>query len=700
MFWPSFLNAALLGGLVALGIPILIHLMLKTRQRRMKFSTLRFFDFLDEEAVRSRKLRHWLLLFLRLTIILLLVLAFARPFIRQSVAATNNQRPHVVVLLLDRSLSLAVREPEGTRWDRARAAARKILYTLPRDARAGLLVCGGPAEWLVQPGPVADVLRALDAVQPSMAGGDLGEALQLAARWFAQEGSRSSNTLYVVSDFQRSSCRRVPDAPLPPHVRVHWISIAEAQAPNLAVTEVNLAVASGQTSAVMIANYDAEDSGPLTVQLLVDGQITSTRNTTLAGGTHSNVDFTLPRLVPGWHSLAVRLDIHDPLLADNIRHQAIYVPPPLPVLLVEPRIGVRVYQEETFFIRAALDPHFAQTNSRFTGFAVDAAAPEELSRKLAAGSSQGPYSLVIVPGLKGWPAGAAAALTAFVEKGGGLLLFAGDGVSINHYTTELGALLPGQWGPPESAADLDWRIWEWEKRSPVFAAFRQPNSGSPSVARFIKRLALQARGGDQVLARFQDGQPAMLLRRVGQGHVLACNATADPQWHDWPRHKSFLPWLHCTARFLAGHQVDLETSRPPAYSAGAETDHFAGRGLSGAPLKWIRPDGQTREVKADDQGFVRSVEMPLPGIYSLRDAQDRELCRLAANVPPEESDLAAFTPQEMENRLVRAESSSVTSPAALFLGNDPGSLELWRLLILAGLLFMLAETIVGNRTVP
>jgi hypothetical protein len=674
--------------------------MLKTRQRRMKFSTLRFFDFLDEEAVRSRKLRHWLLLLLRLLMIILIVLAFARPFLGNHVATPGNQRPQLAIFLLDRSLSLATREPEGVRWERGRAAARQVLYRLPREARVGIVACGGQAEWLIQPGPATEALKALDAAQPLMTGGDLGDGLQLAARFFAQEGMGFSNTLYIVSDLQRASTRRVPDVPLPAHVHVEWIAVGDAQTPNLAITELNLATLSGHTSAVMVANLDAEDSGPLTVKLTVDGKTVTSRIVTLPALSSSNLDLALPRLPPGWHNVAVRLEKEDALPPDNTRYQAVYVPPPLPVLLVETRSGVKIYQEETFFLRTALDPNFGQTNHGLTGFEVETAPPEELYRRLATGSREGPYALVGVPALKRWPPGAAAALTGFVEKGGGLLLFAGEGLSVNHYTTELGPLLPGRWGIAETATDLDWRIWEWDKYSPLFAPFRQPSSGSPSVARFHKRLALQPREGDQVLARFQDGHPAMLLRTAGQGRVLFVNATADTQWHDWPRHKTFVPWLHSTARFLAGRNVELEGTRFPSHHTGTEIDWALDKTLRDKSLKWLLPDGSALNVKADSQGVVHALEMPLPGIYTLSDEHGREIRRFAANVPAAESDLSAYTPQEMQTRLTRAETSTTVSGAAMILGGNTGQRELWRMLLLAGLLLMLAETIVGNRTVP
>lgn len=700
MFWPSFINAALLTGLVAVAIPILIHLMLKTRQRRMKFSTLRFFDFLNEEAVRSRKLRHWLLLLLRLLIIILLVLAFARPFLSNTPASAMQQQPQWVIFILDRSLSMTARETEGVRWERARAAIRKILYNLPRDARVGLIACGGQSEWIAQPGPATEALKALDALQPLQAAGDLGDALLLAGRFFIQHPIRSTNTLYIVSDFQRSSTLKVPDVPLPPYVYVEWVSVGDAHSPNCAVTDVNLAAISGQTSAVIVANFDTDDTTPFPVQFLVDGKVTTSRTLSLPAAALTNLDFNLPRLSPGWHSVAVRLENSDSLATDNTRYQALYIPPPLPVLLVEPRQTVKIYQEETFFLRAALDPYFGQTNSGLTGFEVDTTTPDELVRRLDAGTRYGPYSLPIIPAIKRWPPGASAKLTTFVQNGGGLLLFAGDNLSINHYTTELGNLLPGRWNTIESATDMDWRIIEWEKRSPIFAPFLQPNAGSPAVARFTKRLSVQPLEADQVLARFQDGHPAMILRNVDRGRVLFVNASADTQWHDWPRHKTFVPWLHCTARFLAGRNLDLEGTRPPPALAGSEIEIVLDKNMRNLPLKWMRPDGIEQTLTTDSAGIAHALPMPVAGLYSLRDSQGRELRRIAANLPPSESDLTAFTPMDMQNRLTRRDTPSTLSAASLWLNDENGHKELWRLLLLAGLLLMLTETIVGNRTVP
>ncbi|MGB7218873.1 MAG: BatA domain-containing protein, partial [Vicinamibacterales bacterium] len=76
----SFLTPLFLAGLGAIAIPILIHLIQRERKRVVQFPSLMFLQRIPYHSVRRRRIRHWLLLAMRVTAIALLVLAFARPF--------------------------------------------------------------------------------------------------------------------------------------------------------------------------------------------------------------------------------------------------------------------------------------------------------------------------------------------------------------------------------------------------------------------------------------------------------------------------------------------------------------------------------------------------------------------------------------------------------------------------------------------
>src|SRR5437868_13684234 len=118
----SFLAPLFLAGLGAIAIPVLIHLIQRERKRVIQFPSLMFLQRIPYRSVRRRRIRHWLLLAMRVAAVTLIVLAFARPFLRQSaLAAAAAGGARELVVLLDQSASMGYAD----HWDRARAAARQ-----------------------------------------------------------------------------------------------------------------------------------------------------------------------------------------------------------------------------------------------------------------------------------------------------------------------------------------------------------------------------------------------------------------------------------------------------------------------------------------------------------------------------------------------------------------------------------------------
>jgi hypothetical protein len=103
----SFLTPAFFVALGAIAIPILIHLIQRERKRVVMFPSLMFLQRIPYQSVRRRRIRHWLLLAMRVAAIALIVLAFARPFFQQgALAAAAVAGAREVVILLDQSASM------------------------------------------------------------------------------------------------------------------------------------------------------------------------------------------------------------------------------------------------------------------------------------------------------------------------------------------------------------------------------------------------------------------------------------------------------------------------------------------------------------------------------------------------------------------------------------------------------------------
>src|ERR1043165_8154886 len=102
----AFLTPAFLAGLAALAIPVLLHLIQRERKRVVEFPSLMFLKRIPYQSVRRRRIRHWLLLAMRLAALALVILAFARPFFRRAaISADASASAREVVVLLDTSYS-------------------------------------------------------------------------------------------------------------------------------------------------------------------------------------------------------------------------------------------------------------------------------------------------------------------------------------------------------------------------------------------------------------------------------------------------------------------------------------------------------------------------------------------------------------------------------------------------------------------
>src|SRR3712207_8273979 len=102
----SFLIPFFLLGVAALAAPVLVHLVRRTRARRVEFPALHFVRQVPQRTIRRRTLRDLLLLALRALAVLLVALAFARPFLSGAGPAAADEGARETVLLLDASLSM------------------------------------------------------------------------------------------------------------------------------------------------------------------------------------------------------------------------------------------------------------------------------------------------------------------------------------------------------------------------------------------------------------------------------------------------------------------------------------------------------------------------------------------------------------------------------------------------------------------
>jgi hypothetical protein len=409
----GFLAPALLAAAVAVAVPIWLHLTRRPPDRRQPFPSVAFLDAVSIASTRRRALRDPLLLALRVLAILLLVTAFARPYLPATLAggaAPGGVRE--LVLLLDRSYSMA----GGDRMEEARAAARGVFAELREGDRLTLVAFDEGARALGPATRAPDELRAaLDSVTPGEGGTSYAAALRLAESILgASPGPRRE--VVIVSDFAAGAPAADPPVPLPAGTVVRAIPVGGRGLDDLAVSDVSLrraGFAAGERVHVVarVRNTGATAVIDRPVTLSLDGARVATAAVTVEPGSSTTVEFSPFSVASGAAAGAVRVAADD-LAANDARHFVAEPRRSLEVLIIEPdgtgpRTGLH--------LRRALELGRAPT------FALRRRTPRSLRPEDFASAE-----VVVLDGVA-FPEGETGRrLRSFVEGGGGLVTGAGE----------------------------------------------------------------------------------------------------------------------------------------------------------------------------------------------------------------------------------------------------------------------------------
>ena len=100
----SFLAPLFLLGALTVALPLAFHMIRRSSRERVSFSSLMFFERRTQSSIKHRRLRYLLLLSLRLALLILLVLAFANPYIKRPASAASGDK--LLLLVIDNSFSM------------------------------------------------------------------------------------------------------------------------------------------------------------------------------------------------------------------------------------------------------------------------------------------------------------------------------------------------------------------------------------------------------------------------------------------------------------------------------------------------------------------------------------------------------------------------------------------------------------------
>ncbi len=672
----AWINPLYFAGVLLLALPVLLHLVQKQHASGIKFPSLMFLQKIQLQQRRRLEIRHWILLLLRCLLLLLLVIAFARPFYEQALAAIDSDGARSdSVIVLDRSYSMRVAD----HWTQAQAAALEFLDSRGARDRIGLVLFDDEVEVASDLSTDAASLRAaVTRQQPGLRGTRLRIAIEQADRLLAASEAAQKRIL-LISDFRVAAARG--DIPLvTAGTEIEPRPLEAVAAANSGIVAVATEPGDdGFSLGVDLVNYAAS---AVTQELVVelDGRELERRPLLLEPGKIRRESFAGLRVTGGLARGHVYLQ-DDALAPDNHAYFVLSTRQRIPLLIIEQEAA---RANQSLYLENALGL------AREPAFRVRVASWEQLD----------------ADDLKDWgaivindaplPGGAlASALREFVAAGGGLLLAVGDATAGN-WTRDDGGLLPGS---------LQRRV-----DAPAGSAFRIAGlADHPALAGLDFATAsvfsyrgIEAGAADRVLARYDNGAAFLLERGYGNGRVLVMNTTLDTHWNTLALQPVFLPFLHRSLSYLAAFEP-----YPQSVGVGEIVDVLRyARALSGADAVVAAAGSASLTVESPD-GAEIGLERGRPllavdqsGFYQVHRATpaSNEVV-LAANVDPAEAGLAKLDAarfvEEIRAMARPAEGTRLSHRRA---ESQEQQQQLWHAILSLALILMLVEAFAANWT--
>ncbi len=689
----GFLSPWFLAGLAALGVPIYVHLLRRHITPPRPFSSLMFFERGTQSSTRHRRLRYLLLFALRAVLLLLLVIAFANPFVRRASAGAQGK---LLLIVVDNSFSMRA----GSRFPDAKQGALQILASRPPSQRAQIMVLGERLAVLTQPSQDAGTLRsAVESIQPGDSRGNFGE-LGRGIRAIA-ETVPTPIVLHLFSDMQKTGMpANFADMALPANVSLvlHRVGKAagESPIPNWTVESVDAPAqltdpkdTKKSRVQVVIAGYGTP-AATRTAALLVNGVTIATQKVNVPANGRATVQFQSLAVPYGLSRCEVKIDSADGFPADDASVFAVK----------------RADPERVLFVHQANDSR----SPLYFGDALAAAAQASfILQPIRADQSSdidpSKYAFVVLSDAVALPSIFENALLQYVRRGGGVLIAVGisagrraripvfgESILDSHYYGRDGAFATVGYTDLTHPAMNETA----EKNGPgngaaTTAAIVKDASGWSDL-KFFYAAQVPAEQS-RVMARLADGTPLLLDKQIGEGHVLLLASGLEDVTNDLPLHPAFVPFVDRTARYLAGSGriggSRLVDSFVQLRTTPVRPDNQAGN------VEVIGPDGH-RPLSLSQAASIQSFQFARAGFYQIRFANGKSAL-VGVNPDRRESDLKA-APDDLLQLWAKNSGSSPGEPAAASSGierNKPHSL--WWYVMLLILVAAVAESIVASR---
>jgi len=701
----NFLNSIILVGLIAGLIPLLIHLFTRRKLKKIEFSSLWFLKVLEKTKLRQVKLHNLLLLIIRTLIILLVVLAFARPAIKGTIAQGklsakilggdfSSAGSSSVVLILDDSYSMGFETKTGAVFESAKQKAKEVLNFLTEKDEAALIFLSSPSETLNFTLDFKELSEIVEKARVSYLKSNFFSSFNLAVR-LLNNSKNLNQEIYLITNKTPLGLDKLKQ--INSQFSFYLIDFSNPNFQNLAVDSISFANQLIELNKPFeveaeIVNYTKKQVPNLLVGFYLDGKKVAQTDINIKAGETKKVKFIYTVQKTGFHWGYVEI-VEDDLLADNYRYFSFKIPEEIKILLAGQK------PEDYFFLNLALKPQ-ENLNQNLK--------IKTITKGLLQQENFSDYDLIVLSNVESFSDMVLTNMQRYLETGGGLWFILGEDCDLKFYREKIAKKfldlnMKTRIGDIRNQ-EAFFSLKSFDLTHPIFAVYRQVEKDKLPEIKFYSIFDSQAGRETKILANFSNNSPAVVERKYGAGKALLFLSGLDPDLGDLVQHSFFVPFANRSVQYLA---LDL-AKQNEFFTVGEEISRNLSELPTGSVIKLRYPNETEEGVKpifAGTKAFVKIRNSKLPGIYRITAGESASggLDEAAFNIDPSES-----KPEKIDvDAVQKGFTSEKGNLVAVSLDEDLRQVisrtrygrELWREILYVVLVLLAVEMILG-RTKP
>ncbi len=672
----NFLYPQFLFGLLAVAIPIAIHLFNLQKPRKVLFPNVRFLKQVQQSTSNKLKLKHLLILLSRICFIAFLAITFAQPFLVSKDAGNFKGKPFVSVYL-DNSFSMQNELEQEKALDVSVKSIQQLTDLFPGTTSYGFLT--NDFEGKDQYFRNRDKLNErISEINFSNNYREAAAVLKRQHQVLQAQGAENKHLLWF-SDFQKSTLGDLSVLNFDSTIHYHFVPVRNTEIANVSVDSLWLTsplVKAGENNSleVNLHNSGMKEVRELTVKLYIDNIQVSSAVVDIKPGGYAKTSFVFNISGEGQRKASVRFEEH-PITFDNEYFFTLNVSPKINILHLHDGEGTyvsNVYSNESIF---------EATTNRSGDFDYSRIATTDLL--VLDGVS------VIAPALLR-PA------KDFVEKGGSLLVFPSRRIDQKSYDAFASIF---QFPAPVALKQDTSRKSTYELNSPDFENPFFSNIFEKKEARMLMPYAFPSvqwgRKGE-VLLRHKNAEPFLSVVNMGKGKVYLASAPMDQDWTNLPKHSFFVPLMYKIAfnSIISAERLSFSFQEPTIEVDMGETGPKAsntvyaleGKDFKILPAQWAAGDKLILDLPS---------EQMRAGFYELT-LEGKSKKTIALNYGKKESQMAGYTQEELQklaetHKNIKIYSSETSDQFADSFRQDNLGTPLWKYFLLGALLFLMIE---------